>query len=130
MLHAAGSDQGVRKLAHNLCLASQQNNLKATMRVKMHMRCCNDALMISMLELGEFLGEPAGMMVVYQDQNPKRVGIVPRRAVVDECGAHERTYRLAPVCEPVCLAVRIEIREQLRVNGHAEPQRFIAHWRH
>jgi hypothetical protein len=30
----------------------------------------------------------------------------------------------------VCLAVRIEIREQLRVNGHAEPQRFIAHWRH
>ena len=76
---------------------------------------------VVMLQLGQPLGDPAGVVVVDQGDDAHRLGVVGGDDLLDQGGAHQAADGLAPVGVAMLLAIAVELVEQLAADRHAEP---------
>src|SRR4051812_15478344 len=65
-LDALGADQAIGELADELGRASKEDHLEASARVQVDVRGRHHTVKVKVLELGQALGDPPGVVVVDQ----------------------------------------------------------------
>ena len=85
--------------------AAEQDHLEAAAGVEVDVGGRHDPVQVEVLELGQPLGDPPGVVVVDQGDDAHRVARLERDGVLDQGRAHQAADRLAPVRVAVGLAV-------------------------
>ena len=124
MLHALDRHQSVRHLPDLRSFAFHHQDLKAMVMVKMDMHTGHNVALKVVLNMGQFSGQVAHMMVVHKRDCPDRLFIVvpllPDQIVSDQIPQCLRTVRVLAL-----LDMQIEIIEQMMVQRHAESNKLL-----
>ena len=128
-LDPLGADQAVGQLADRPWRGRGAGSLPGSGGRRGGRGSSSRPVQVQMLQLGQPLGDPAGVVVVDQGDDPHRVALVVGDGVLDQGRAHQAADRLAPVRVPVLLAVLVELLEQLAADRDAEPDQRVFHMR-
>ena len=126
-LDPLGADQRVGQLADRPRRASEQNDLEAAIRIEMNMSRRDNPFDALMLDLGQTLGNTAGVVVINQRDNAHCGAVVMGDRFLDQGIAHQAADGLAPVRMPVRLAIAVEPPEQLAADGDTEADEGLFH---
>lgn len=119
-LDPLGADQVVGQLADELGGTTEQDHFETAVRVEMDVGRGHHSGQMQVLDLGEALADPAGVVVIDQGDDPHRVALVVRDRFLDQGRAHQPSDRLAPIRILVLLAIMVKLVEKFAADRDAE----------
>jgi hypothetical protein len=126
-LNALAADQVVCQHAHLTRRAAEQDHLQAAIRVEMDVRRGDDLIEMAMLQFGQALGDPAGVMIIDERHDAHGLAVLAVDHLFDKRRSHESADRLAPVGISVFLTIAIEPTQELATDRDAEADKWIFH---
>jgi hypothetical protein len=120
-----GADEAVRQFTNFAHGTSEKDDLKASAMVEMDVGCGHDPVEVHVLDLGQSLGDPAGMMIVNDRDDPHREALFIGDHLLDQGVTHEAANGLAPIGVMMLLAILIELAQEFSTDRDAEPNERI-----
>jgi len=126
-LDPLAADQIVRQCSHLAHLAAEQDDFQTAIRVEMDVCRGDDLIQVAMLQFGQALGDPAGMMIVDEGHDAHGLALLAVDHLFDERRGHEPADSLAPVGISVLLTIAIEPAQELAADRDTEADEWVFH---
>jgi len=126
-LDPLAADQVVGQHSHLAYRAAEQDDFQTAIRVEMHVCRGDDLIQVAMLQFGQALGDPAGMMIVDERHDAHGLALLAVDHLFDERRGHEPADSLAPVGISVLLTIAIEPAQELAADRDTEADEWILH---
>jgi len=127
-LNSFGTDQLVRQLTNAARGATEQDHLQASPFVQVDVSGRDDLLEMAVLQFGQALGDPAGVVIVNQGDHTHRLAVFPVDHFLDQRIPHQAPDRLAPVGIAMLLAILVEPLQQLAPDRNTEADEWLFHF--
>ena len=88
----------------------------------------DDLLEMAVLQLGQTLGDPAGVVIVNQGDHTHRLAVFPVDDFLDQRIPHQAPDCLAPVGIAMILSILVEPPQQLAPDRNAEADEWVFHF--
>src|SRR5208283_1359562 len=127
-LNSLGADQLVRKLTNASRGAAEHDHLQASPLVQVDVSGRDDLIEMAVLQFGQALGDPAGLVIVNQGNHTHRLAVFPVDDFLDQRIPHQAPDCLAPVGIAMILSILVEPPQQLAPDRNAEADKWLFHF--
>jgi len=115
-----GGDQMIGDLLHVFRLAPQHDHLQTMIVIQMNVQRRHHALVMLVLQLGEFLAQQPHMVVVHDGHRSHHGGVGLLRAFLQQLGTRQIAKRFRPVGVPALSHQFVELLEQFALDRYPE----------
>ena len=120
MLNPLGADQAVGQFLYFFGFAAKHDHLETAFMIQVGMQRGDDHVMMLMLEVGELLGQEAGVMVVDESDGADHKGVGSNDSGADQAVANQIAESFGAVLVTFVRNEAVEAAKQFGIDGYAD----------